>query len=608
VREISAGAAAGATAWTPEMVVFASRAAALNLPFVPLIALGRNGTQAVPPEAVRRGNIALGADGTVYIAPAADKTAAIAAWVARHPAPARRLRVTAPSEIRRALIAAGAARFADLAVSGLYRRFPDLSARRVIRPRQLFALAIIAAAAALALMSDPLGAATKIGFVATLFFLTVSALRFAAANAVGGRGLPSPAVDPPIPDDQLPVYTVLVPLYREAAVVRSVVAALRRIDWPSELLDIKLVLEEDDTETRAAVERHLPGPPFEAIVVPRAGPRTKPKALAFAQLFSRGEFVTVYDAEDDPHPRQLREAFARFRADPELACVQAPLLTDNPDPSWIARLFAIEYSALFDGLLPLLARLNLPLPLGGTSNHFRRSTLDAIGGWDPFNVTEDADIGLRLARGGYRVGMITLPTYEEAPVRFGAWMRQRTRWFKGWMQTCLVHTRQPIRLCSDLGLKRTLSFIAIQLGMIISAMLHPVFLGLLIAVAADPALMAPRGGGPLTSWLFIIGLANLLAGYSAMTALAGRTLPLRGLSRIEPALIGLPVYWLLMSVATYRAFFQLLFRPHYWAKTTHFGFPNGSARPYRRRRGRRGARAAESFGLSQAEGAAAEAG
>jgi len=147
--------------------------------------------------------------------------------------------------------------------------------------------------------------------------------------------------------------------------------------------------------------------------------------------------------------------------------------------------------------------------------------------------------------------------------------------------------------------------------MIISAMLHPVFLGLLIAVAADPALMAPRGGGPLTSWLFIIGLANLLAGYSAMTALAGRTLPLRGLSRIEPALIGLPVYWLLMSVATYRAFFQLLFRPHYWAKTTHFGFPNGSARPYRRRRrGRKrgGARAAESFGLSQAEGAAAEAG
>jgi cellulose synthase/poly-beta-1,6-N-acetylglucosamine synthase-like glycosyltransferase len=206
--------------------------------------------------------------------------------------------------------------------------------------------------------------------------------------------------------------------------------------------------------------------------------------------------------------------------------------------------------------------------------------LEEIGGWDPYNVTEDADIGLRLARAGHRVGTITLPTYEEAPVRFGVWMRQRTRWFKGWMQTCLVHTRHPLRLARDLGVRRTFGFIAIQLGMVVSAILHPFFIALLIASAADPSLILAREGGTLTVVLLAIGLANLFAGYAAMTTLASRTLPLRGLRRIETALVWLPLYWLLMSVATYRAVFQLLLRPHYWDKTAHFGsVPRAKPRP-----------------------------
>jgi cellulose synthase/poly-beta-1,6-N-acetylglucosamine synthase-like glycosyltransferase len=445
-------------------------------------------------------------------------------------------------------------------------------------------LLAVCAAAAYALADDPLRGVAELGAAATFFFLAMSVFRFAAARALRKAPAPAPPLPDPTPDHALPVYTILVPLCREAAVVRNLIAALRRLDWPSDRLDIKLVLEENDMETRAEVARHLPGPPFEAIIVPGIGPQTKPKALAFAHLFTRGEFVTVYDAEDDPHPRQLREAFARFRADPELACVQAPLLIDNPDPTWIARLFTIEYSALFDGLLPYLASKGLPLPLGGTSNHFRRSMLDEIGGWDPFNVTEDADIGLRLARGGYRVGTISLPTYEEAPVSFGAWMRQRSRWFKGWMQTCLVHTRHPLRLVHDLGLKRTCGFVAIQLGMVLSALLHPFFIVLLLAFAADPSAVLGREDGMSTAALAAIGLVNLFAGYIAMMILAGRTLRLRGLKRIAPALIWLPVYWLLMSVAIYRAFFQLLMRPHHWEKTTHLGLSAGF-RPQRRRAG-----------------------
>jgi cellulose synthase/poly-beta-1,6-N-acetylglucosamine synthase-like glycosyltransferase len=182
-------------------------------------------------------------------------------------------------------------------------------------------------------------------------------------------------------------------------------------------------------------------------------------------------------------------------------------------------------------------------------------------------VTEDADIGLRLARCGYRVSTISLPTYEEAPIRFRAWMRQRTRWFKGWMQTCLVHLREPLRLCDDLGFKGTLGFVAVQLGMILSALLHPIFLAVLAVFFIKPDLLGFSG----PSWMLIFGVANLAAGYAAMIALASRTLAQRGLGRLEPALVALPLYWVLMSIATYRSLWELMTRPHYWAKTTHFG-------------------------------------
>jgi cellulose synthase/poly-beta-1,6-N-acetylglucosamine synthase-like glycosyltransferase len=206
-------------------------------------------------------------------------------------------------------------------------------------------------------------------------------------------------------------------------------------DWPRDRLDIKLVLEAGDRATVAAIRRRVASASYEIVIVPPIGPRTKPKALSYALAFARGEFVTVYDAEDRPHPLQLREAHAAFcRAGRDLACLQSSLVIDNGETSWLARLFTIEYAALFDGLLPALAKLGMPLPLGGTSNHFRRAALEAVGGWDPFNVTEDADLGIRLARFGYRAATIALPTLEEAPADLGPWIRQRTRWFKGWMR------------------------------------------------------------------------------------------------------------------------------------------------------------------------------
>jgi cellulose synthase/poly-beta-1,6-N-acetylglucosamine synthase-like glycosyltransferase len=209
------------------------------------------------------------------------------------------------------------------------------------------------------------------------------------------------------------------------------------------------VVEADDAETRAAVAALGLEAPFEEIVSPLAGPRTKLKALAAVLPFARGTFLVVYDAEDLPEPDQLRVALAAFRnGSTELACVQARLAVDNISDSWLTRHFAAEYAGLFDVFLPALADLKLPLPLGGTSNHFHTETLRKIGGWDPFNVTEDADLGMRLARFGYLIGVIASTTWEEAPVRFMPWLRQRTRWFKGWMRLVnrLIIAFEPNRL------------------------------------------------------------------------------------------------------------------------------------------------------------------
>src|SRR6185312_3160425 len=219
-----------------------------------------------------------------------------------------------------------------------------------------------------------------------------------------------------------------------------------------------LVLEADDAETIAAAEA-VREAGFELVLVPEGVPRTKPKAANFALQFARGEYLVIYDAEDRPEPDQLLKAVAAFRAGPRtLACVQARLNFYNADHNWLTRMFALDYALWFDMLLPGLDRIGMPMPLGGTSNHFRTAILRDIGGWDAFNVTEDADIGIRLAQLGYRVSMLDSTTFEEAPLRFGVWLRQRSRWLKGYMQTWLVHMRDPVSLMRRTGISGFIAF------------------------------------------------------------------------------------------------------------------------------------------------------
>jgi glycosyltransferase XagB len=311
-------------------------------------------------------------------------------------------------------------------------------------------------------------------------------------------------------DDELPVYTVVIALYREAAVVADLVAALDALDYPKSKLDIKLVVERRDLETLGRIsELRLPAR-YEIVVAPAGEPKTKPRALNIALGSARGDLVVVYDAEDAPARDQLRLAATRFADDPALDCLQGRLVIRNAEDSWLSRLFSLEYAALFDFINPGLCALGLPIALGGTSNHFRIDALADAGAWDEWNVTEDADLGIRLARLGYRVAALDSDTSEEAPHEFGNWFRQRVRWQKGWMQTIIVHSRHPVRFARELGPRRAVAATTLFAGAIVSSLFWPAF----AASTIWRALSAASGG--LSAWreftdvfVYILALAGV---------------------------------------------------------------------------------------------------
>ncbi|MCB1502738.1 MAG: glycosyltransferase [Bauldia sp.] len=557
-----------------EAAAYRARARRLGLTFVSHVELGPGALTSL--EAVAEGKVAKSAAGDLIIAPDEDAMPGVLGWLNAYGRTARpRIAVSTPTAIRAALREAGAPHYLGKALGRVEAVDPACSARQIMTPRQGAAGALLVAALLAAVVAAPLATLALIELAAAVFFATVAAIRFLAAALVGPRAPRGSGSASKV----LPVYTILVPLRHEAHMLRQIVAGLDRLAWPRDHLDIKLVIDADDTATLAAARIVAPEHPYEVIVVPPGGPCTKPTALQYALNFARGDFVTVYDAEDRPHPGQLAEAHARFTAAPEsLACLQAPLVIDNDGDSRIAALFAIEYATLFDGLLPALGRLDLPLPLGGTSNHFRREALERIGGWDPWNVTEDADLGIRLTRFGYAIGTITRPTFEEAPAALRPWLRQRTRWLKGWLQTWLVHMRQPIRLWRTLGTRRMAAFNALGLGMLVSAIAHPIFLVTPLLLLIDPGRL--WGDGDLVvAGLAGLSIFNLAAGYAAMWTLAERTLALRGRSRLSRLLILLPAYWLLMAVACVLAVAELVHKPHHWNKTPHRGGTRAAAAP-----------------------------
>jgi glycosyltransferase XagB len=372
-----------------------------------------------------------------------------------------------------------------------------------------------------------------------------------------------------IADDELPVYSVLVPVFREIPVLNQLLTALKALDYPHHKLDIKLILEESDTNmVREVAGRTMPSY-IEVIVVPSGKPQTKPRALNYALQFSRGSLITIYDAEDVPEPGQLRAAAEVFaNAPPEMACVQARLVFYNPNENWLTRQFTIEYATLFSLVLPALAADGLPMPLGGTSNHFRTAILRNVGAWDPFNVTEDADLGFRLARAGYKTGVVDSVTYEEANARLGNWIHQRARWLKGFLQTWLVHMRDPWRSLSDLGLAGFWVLQATTIGLMVSVLFHPIILAYTIWMWAY---MTPA---PATENFFAIVLTGInitvfLVGYGVNLLAAHKALRKMSIAGWWGAILTIPVYWCLMFLAGWLAVWQFIWNPFHWNKTSH---------------------------------------
>ncbi len=370
-------------------------------------------------------------------------------------------------------------------------------------------------------------------------------------------------------DKHLPIYTILCPLYKEAHIIPQFVENISQLSWPKRKLDVMLLLEEDDKESILAA-RQMKLPSYvRVVVVPNSQPKTKPKACNYGLSFARGEYLVIFDAEDKPEPMQLKKAYAAFqKAGRDVVCLQAKLNYYNPSQNLLTRFFTAEYSLWFDITLTGLQSINTSIPLGGTSNHFRTEDLHMLQGWDPFNVTEDADLGMRLFKGGYKTAIIDSLTLEEANSKWGNWIRQRSRWIKGYMQTYLVHTRNSLAFAKTRGHHFPIFHLIIG-GKIAFILINPLlwlatiaYFTLYIYVGPTIEKLYPAIVFYMAAFSLIFG--NFLFMYYYMIGVMKREhYPL-----IKYTFL-IPFYWLMISVAGFMALYQLIFKPFYWEKTVH---------------------------------------
>ena len=360
--------------------------------------------------------------------------------------------------------------------------------------------------------------------------------------------------------DDIPIYSVLIPLYKEERQISSILKAMQNLHYPKEKLDVKLIIENDDVLTMRAIQAHKLPPYIHVIKVPYSLPRTKPKALNYAMAYVRGKYVAVYDAEDIPEPNQLLKALYAFNNLPEnYVCVQAKLNFYNANTNLLTKFFSLEYSLWFNCLLKGLSIMNLPVTLGGTSNHFKVSKLHEVGYWDAYNVTEDADLGIRFYLNGYKVHLINSTTMEEAPTDIGVWIAQRARWIKGFMQTIFVFmkTKKDYKKFNIIKIFTVYTFVGLSTY---SFFCLP---WILLALIFE-----------LPSYIYYLWLVNSIFSFAYMYAVAYFILtkdrPLWRLSILEwITLILWPLYFLLHTIASYRAIWEIIKSPFKWNKTPH---------------------------------------
>jgi glycosyltransferase XagB len=465
----------------------------------------------------------------------------------------------------------------DRSITGLSKQFPEMSAEKTLSSWQLQYLIRLGILVSVGIVLAPSLTGVALCAVVTAVYLVLVLYRANVLKQTLRRpervGIPD-EVARSIPDWDLPVYTVLVAAYKESQVIGQVIDHIDSLDYPLDLLDVKLLLEADDIDTIAAAQAKRPGPHIEIVRVPYAEPRTKPKACNYGLQSARGEIVTVFDAEDRPEPLQLRKAVVAFRILPaNVACLQAKLSFHNSSQNLLTRWFAAEYETWFPQILPILISKGVPAPLGGTSMHIKREILESVGAWDPHNVTEDADLGVRLHRLGYRTQVLDSTTYEEANSDVINWVKQRSRWYKGYLQTWLVHMRHPHQLWRELGPGGFLGFNLMIGATPMTAVVNPIFwlLALLWFTGRLGFIQALFPGWIYYPAMFTMVMGNFIVVYETMISVR-----LAERADLFWALLLLPFYWVLMSVAGIKAVVQLVTAPSFWEKTTH-GLDRGLA-------------------------------
>lgn len=457
---------------------------------------------------------------------------------------------------------------ADLRV--VSRQATPASPDPILTSRQQQVAIALVALLIIGLLVDALTTAVIINVALTTFFVLANVFKLSLVR----RSLNDPCAItvPPedlaaYPDEALPVYTVLVPVYREAAVLQQLMEGIAALDYPHHKLDVKVLLEEDDPETAHALAGiNLPSY-VEVLIVPDVGPQGKPRACNHGLDRARGKYLVIYDAEDRPEHDQLRKVARAFdMVGPDVVCIHAKLNYFNRTQNLLTRWFTAEYSAWFDQLLPGLQSHGHAIPLGGTSNHLVTSRLRQLGGWNAYNVTEDADLGLRIFRTGGRTAVVDSTTFEEANSRPRNWIRQRSRSAKGYMQTYLSQMREPVRVVREMGWGPFVSFQLFFGAQTLGLLLNPVYWTLTTLWFVTHSHIIEVAFPPL---LLDVGVIGLFIGNIAFAmTLAAGCLQRRHYGDVKWSLL-VPAYWVLMSMGAWKGFFQLFVKPYYWEKTTH---------------------------------------
>jgi len=456
------------------------------------------------------------------------------------------------------------------AVEGLFYRHPEESASRVFTKGQMSFFLFLTAAAVYSIIYYREFSIKFFLYFFNLLFMGSILFKFVLSiiGALQERNdFISEEEIEALDERELPIYSVLVPVYKEPEVVGTLIQNLKKLDYPKAKLDILFLFEENDLETINNAKEAHPPDNWNFIYIPKSHPQTKPKACNYGLKEARGEYLTIYDAEDIPEADQLKKAYLAFKkSDDNVVCFQSALNYYNRKDNLLTRLFTLEYSYWYDYMLPGLDALKLPIPLGGTSNHFKMEKLRELGGWDPFNVTEDADLGIRANARGYKVGILNSTTYEEANNRIKNWINQRSRWQKGYLQTFLVHNRHPFKFINNVGLRGWFTLQIFIGGSVLSHLVAPFFwLLFLFWLLSGMAFASEYHVGfllYLSLWNLLFG--NFLGIYLSIMAVFKR----KYYDLVIYALLN-PFYYLLQSYSAWKALKQLFFNPFYWEKTEH---------------------------------------